>query len=132
MVVRPKKPAEMPDDPSMFTLQFRFPNIWQNGISDKLKVMIAFATVDDENTIAYLGFCQKFMPLPILRELIGWMGSRYNLKVAHEDRVVVETQEPKISGTAIGEKLIPGDYPIVLYRKHRESLLQQNETRLPR
>jgi len=123
----PTKPAEMPDDPTMFTLQFRFPNIWQNCISSKLKVMIAFAPVDNENTIAYIGFCQKFMTAPILRDLIGKLGAHYNLRVAHEDRVVLETQMPKISGLSIGEKLIPGDIPIVLYRKHRDELISQHE-----
>jgi len=124
----PKAPSEMPDDPTMFTLQFRFPNIWQNCIAEKLRVMIAFAPVDNENTIAYIGFCQKFMKAPILRHLIGKLGAYYNLKVAHEDRIVVETQFPKISGLSIGEKLIPGDMPVVLYRKYRDELLRKSES----
>ncbi len=46
-----------PDKP--FHLEFIFPNLWQNWISDKVRVVAAFAPVDDENTMLYLRFYQK-------------------------------------------------------------------------
>jgi hypothetical protein len=48
-----------------------------------------------------------------------------NLTIAHQDRRVVVTQQPKISGLRIGEELIQADMPIVEYRKKRERLKQQ-------
>jgi hypothetical protein len=44
--------------------------------------------------------------------------------VAHQDRPVVVTQEPKPSGLRIGEKLIQGGRPIVEYRRRREALIE--------
>jgi hypothetical protein len=47
-----------------------------------------------------------------------------NLIIAHQDRRVVITQQPKASGLRIGEELIQADMPIVEYRKKREQLKQ--------
>lgn len=119
---RPMKPEELDKSVSPVYLYFIFPNIWQNVISNDLRVMIAFAPVDDEHTMAYIRFYQRFMRFPGLRHLIHYFGNRYNLKVAHQDRRVVETQQPKPSGLKMGENLIQGDNPIVLYRRRREEL----------
>ncbi len=34
-----------------FHLEFIFPNLWQNYLSEKLRAMLAFVPVDDENTV---------------------------------------------------------------------------------
>jgi hypothetical protein len=49
----------------------------------------------------------------------------FNLLIAHQDRRVVVTQQPKPSGLKIGEKLIQGDRPIVEYRRRRQELLDK-------
>jgi hypothetical protein len=49
----------------------------------------------------------------------------FNLRIAHQDRRVVVTQEPKASGLTIGEKLIQGDRPIVEYRRRRQELIEE-------
>ena len=49
-----------------------------------------------------------------------------NTHIAHEDRRVVITQQPKPSGLKIGEILIQGDLPIIEYRKKRSELQNRN------
>jgi len=119
---KPEKPSEIDKSSSPVYLYFIFPNIWQNVISPDIRVMIAFAPVDEEHTIAYLRFYQRFIKMPGLKQFVNWIGGRGNIRIAHQDRRVVQTQQPKPSGLKIGENLIQGDNPIVLYRKQRVKL----------
>ncbi|MEJ5309976.1 MAG: aromatic ring-hydroxylating dioxygenase subunit alpha [Anaerolineae bacterium] len=121
----PRRPDEMPEpDPERdYHLCFIYPNIWQNYISDKVRVMAAFVPVDDAHTVLYLRFYQRFMRVPVLRELINWLAGYFNLYVAHQDRRVVVTQEPKPSALKMDEKLIQGDRPIIEYRRRRQELI---------
>jgi phenylpropionate dioxygenase-like ring-hydroxylating dioxygenase large terminal subunit len=122
----PRKPEQITPDPARdFKLGFIFPNLWQNYISDDVRVMAAFVPVDDEHTILYLRFYQRFIRLPILRDIVNRLAMPFNLKIAHQDRRVVVTQEPKASGLTIGEKLIQGDHPIIEYRRRRQELIEE-------
>ncbi|MHB8135395.1 MAG: Rieske 2Fe-2S domain-containing protein [Anaerolineaceae bacterium] len=103
-------------------LEFLFPNLWQNYISEKVSILAAFAPVDEENTTLYLRFYQRFMRLPLLGQLIARLAMPSNVFIAHEDRRVVITQQPKASGLKIGEILIQGDLPIIEYRRKRAAL----------
>jgi phenylpropionate dioxygenase-like ring-hydroxylating dioxygenase large terminal subunit len=121
-------PARRPEELALtpepeFHLEFRFPNIWQNHISRQVRVVAAFVPVDDENTVLYLRFYQSFLRLPGLGKLLTRLAMPYNLKIAHQDRRVVLTQEPKRTGLRIGEQLLQADLPIVAYRKRREELM---------
>jgi phenylpropionate dioxygenase-like ring-hydroxylating dioxygenase large terminal subunit len=99
------------------------PNLWQNHISEDVRVLAAFVPVDDENTLLYLRFYQKFMRIPLLGKLFAQIAMPSNLYIAHQDRVVVETQEPKASSLRGGnEKPIKADSPIIEYRRQREKL----------
>jgi phenylpropionate dioxygenase-like ring-hydroxylating dioxygenase large terminal subunit len=100
-------------------LEFRFPNLWQNYIDEKLRIVVAFVPVDQESSILYLRFCQGFMRVAGLRALVHAVGDRMNLVIAHQDRRVVETQIPKSAGEGRGELLFPGDAAIMEYRKMR-------------
>jgi hypothetical protein len=71
----------------------------------------------------YLRFYQKFLTVPVLRNLVAWAAMPFNRRVLHEDRRVVETHQPQPSGLRIGEKMIQGDRPIVEYRRRREELI---------
>lgn len=125
----PRKPSEMPE-PDLrrdFRLGFIFPNLWQNYIGDTSRVLAAFVPVDDDNTILYLRFYQKFVRVPVVKDLVNWLAMPFNIYIAHQDRRVVETHRIKRSGLKIGEKLITGDNPIIEYRRRREELLN-NET----
>ena len=122
---KPKKPSEMPEPERRPFLQFRFGNLWQNWIADSLRVVLAFAPIDDGNTMMYLRYYHT-MRIPILRQVYGWLGSLANLVIERQDRRVVITQRPPRPDLGIGEILIQGDSPIVLYRKIRRALIEGN------
>jgi phenylpropionate dioxygenase-like ring-hydroxylating dioxygenase large terminal subunit len=123
----PLKPEQMPtpDPVKDFKLEFIFPNLWQNYIGEKVRIMVAFVPVDQENTILYLRFYQKFMRVPVLRDLIARLSMPLNLFIAHQDRRVVVTQQPRASALQIGEQLFPADRPIIEYRRRRQELMEK-------
>jgi phenylpropionate dioxygenase-like ring-hydroxylating dioxygenase large terminal subunit len=120
----PRRPAELTRTDKPFRLEFIYPNLWQNHISDNVRVMVAFVPIDDEHTLMYLRFYQNFMRAPLLRQLITRLAMPFNVRVAHEDRRVVITQLPKRPTLRMGEKLVQADRPIVEYRKRREELIE--------
>lgn len=119
----PRKSSELSVKPAGSQhLEFLFPNLWQNYISEKVSILAAFVPVDEENTILYLRFYQRFMRLPLLNKLVARLSMPANVFIAHEDRRVVITQQPKVSGLKIGEILIQGDLPIIEYRRRRAAM----------
>jgi phenylpropionate dioxygenase-like ring-hydroxylating dioxygenase large terminal subunit len=114
-------------DASSVHLEFIFPNLWQNYISENVRIFIAFVPVDNGHTLLYIRFYQNFMTVPLLGKLVAQLSMPSNLYIAHEDRRVVVTQEPKTSGLKTGEVLIPGDLPIIEYRKKRAALQNLSE-----
>ena len=121
----PRKASELPvPHPSGFRLEFIYPNLWQNRISDDVRIVAAFVPVDEAHTLLYLRFYQRFLTVPLLRDLVTWAAMPFNLVVAHQDRRVVETHQPQRSGLRIGEKMIQGDRPVIEYRRRREELIQ--------
>jgi phenylpropionate dioxygenase-like ring-hydroxylating dioxygenase large terminal subunit len=121
----PRKAQELPiPHPSGFKLEFIFPNLWENHIGTDIRLVGVFVPVDDEHTLLYLRFYQRFLKLPLLRDLVAWAAMPFNLIVAHQDRVIVQTHQPQRPGLQIGEKPIPGDRPIVEYRRRREALIE--------
>lgn len=126
----PAKPDEVPiPDPNRgFKLEFIFPNLWQNYIDRNLRIMAAFVPVDQENTVLYLRYYQRFMRLPLLRELVNSLAMTYSLLIAHQDRRVVVTQQPKRSMLQMGEQLFQADRPIIEYRRRREELMEKGQS----
>lgn len=119
----PRRSGDLsPKSPTDQHLEFLFPNLWQNYISPQVRVLAAFVPVDDEHTLLYLRFYHKLTTLPLLGKLFARLSMPMNLYIAHEDRRVVVTQQPKASGLKIGEVLIPADLPIIEYRKKRAAL----------
>jgi phenylpropionate dioxygenase-like ring-hydroxylating dioxygenase large terminal subunit len=119
---KPLKPSEMPEPTRRPLIQFHFPNLWQNWLSDDFLVFLVFAPIDDENTMMYLRQYHK-VRFPILRQLTEWLGGLGNLYILRQDKRVVITQRPPRPDLGMGEILIPGDHPIVLYRKRRRALI---------
>jgi phenylpropionate dioxygenase-like ring-hydroxylating dioxygenase large terminal subunit len=103
-------------------LAFKFPNIWLNHIADKIKVMIYFAPVDDDNTILYIRFYCKATGFRPLDAFIAFIGKFMNRVIERQDKRVVITQKPKASSYKSGETLLRGDGPIILYRRLRDEL----------
>ena len=118
----PEKPNEIQDYEKLFSLQLQMPNIWQNRISDKVRILAAFAPIDEENTHIYLRFYQSFVHTPGLKQIVNSLSTIMNKIILHQDRRVVLTQLPIKSELAMGENLVQGDLPIVEFRKRRDSL----------
>jgi phenylpropionate dioxygenase-like ring-hydroxylating dioxygenase large terminal subunit len=104
-------------------LYFRFPNIWENNISPDLRIVAAFAPVDEEHTVLYLRTYQRVVRLPLLRELFNGISLVGIWYIARQDKSVVETQQPRKTDLRMNEHLVPGDGPVILYRRHRRALL---------
>jgi phenylpropionate dioxygenase-like ring-hydroxylating dioxygenase large terminal subunit len=121
----PRKPSEMPDTAEHPLIQFYFPNLWHNWLGDKTHIVIAFAPIDDANTLMYIRFYQKMVTAPVLGSIFNWISAVGNFVIERQDRRVVITQEPKRADLNIGETLIQGDAPIITYRRHRRELIEQ-------
>jgi hypothetical protein len=116
--------SQLPEPQRRLFLQFAFPNVWQNWVSDTVRIMIAFVPVDDENTTMYIRYYQKTMKVPVLRELSNFIGLLGSFIIERQDRRVVIPQRPKRPFLQMGEKLIQGDGPVIAYRRHREPLIK--------
>ena len=122
----PRKPADIDiSEARSVHLELIFPNLWQNFISEDVRVVIAFTPVDEENSILYLRFYQRFLTAPLLGKLVARLAMPFNVLIAHQDRRVVVTHQPMPSALKMGEKLIQGDLPIIEYRKKRQELIDR-------
>jgi len=109
----PKKPAEIKQIESNFYLEFIFPNVWQNHISEKMRVVAFFVPVTKEKTIIYLRYYIKATGIRSIDMLIAKLGMQFNKVVLHQDKRVVETQDADI----IKDRFVQGDLPIIEFRK---------------
>ena len=121
----PRSARELDAAGREFHLEFIFPNLWQNYIGPDVRVLAAFVPVDEDRTLLYLRFYQRFLRLPLIGALVSKLAMPFNVYIAHQDRVVVETQFPRRSQLRSAEKLIQADQPIIAYRRRREELIQQ-------
>jgi phenylpropionate dioxygenase-like ring-hydroxylating dioxygenase large terminal subunit len=127
--VPPRKADEL-DQPSRPPfLIFKFPNLWQNRISEDFRLVVAFVPVDEENTILYGRIYQRVVRVPLLREMMNLAAVIGSDFIARQDRRIVPNQRPKKTGLKIGEKPIQGDRAIITYRRRRFELQQSAEKR---
>lgn len=122
-----KKPGEITDYHDWFSLQFRFPNIWQNRIAPKMRIFAVFAPIDEENSMVYIRYYQGYVNVPALKQITNLFGKVFSNVVLKQDKRVVITQLPKKSELHMKENLFPGDSPIIEYRKIRQKLKEQNQ-----
>jgi phenylpropionate dioxygenase-like ring-hydroxylating dioxygenase large terminal subunit len=120
----PLRADQIIDYQSLFHLQLQMPNLWQNIISDSLRIVAAFAPIDDSHTKIYLRFYQSFIKVPGLKQAVNALSRVSNRYILHQDRRVVVTQRPVRTDLHMAEKLIQGDAPIIEFRKRRAELLR--------
>ncbi|MCC7492433.1 MAG: aromatic ring-hydroxylating dioxygenase subunit alpha [Fimbriimonadaceae bacterium] len=118
-----RRPDEAPRPSSRFYIELILPNLWQNHLSPDFRLVVAFAPVNTQRTVLYLQSYQRFARAPGLRWLVNWSGMALNRYILHQDRAVVESQQPARSSLRGGELLIPADLPIIEYRRRRQELL---------
>jgi phenylpropionate dioxygenase-like ring-hydroxylating dioxygenase large terminal subunit len=124
---KPKKASEVPDFDKKYSLEMLMPNLWQNHISKKIRVMAAFAPIDEGHTMIYIRFYQRVLHGPVGKFLMNHLGNVADRTILHQDRRVVLTQLPKKSELVMGENLVQGDAPIIAFRQKREEL-KKNST----
>ena len=117
-----RRASELPEPQGPPMLRFQFPNLWMNRISDDIRITAYFTPVDNENCIIYLRSYQRFIRVPLLRNIVTWFFNPSNRVILNQDKKVVLTQRPKRSCLKNGEILIPADGPVIEYRKVRREL----------
>lgn len=103
-------------------LNFKFPNMWLNHVSDKIQILAFFIPVDEEHSIIALRFYNKITGKRVIDKSIAWLGSRANKIVERQDKRIVITQKPKRTSLRMGENLVQADKPIIEYRSKRDQL----------
>ncbi len=98
-------------------IEFRFPNIWINWISDRYAITLAFVPVSETCTELYLQNHRRFLNIPLLNPLLDYFMIAMNRKILKEDQRVVLTQTPQDVRAAQGEALLPSDQAIIHFRK---------------
>ena len=100
-------------------IEYRFPNIWQNYISENFLIFLAFVPVDEETTILYLRTYYRGMKIPILKDLVDWFFNITNSIILSQDRAVVVSQgsEPSVGVKSKSERLFLSDIPVRHFRK---------------
>jgi phenylpropionate dioxygenase-like ring-hydroxylating dioxygenase large terminal subunit len=121
----PLKQNEITEYKNLPHLSFRYPSIWQNYISEKIRAFAAFVPVDEENTIIYIRYYQNIIRIPFLKWIFNFIGKISSIIILRQDKRVVVTQQPKKSAVNMDERLIMGDKPIIEYRKHRQELIDR-------
>jgi phenylpropionate dioxygenase-like ring-hydroxylating dioxygenase large terminal subunit len=121
--VPPRKADQIPEPTRHPQLQFHMPNFWQNWIGDDMRIVAFFVPVDEENMIMYLRLYQRTVKAPILKQIFNFFGKISNLVIERQDKRVVVTQRPYRTFNRMGESLLQGDSPIILYRRRREELI---------
>ena len=97
--------------------EFRFPNIWQLHVSERMKQFLAFVPVEENETRIYVRAYHGLTRLPVLRQLIAWMMVPVNSYILGQDHFVVIGQEPRDVLKARDEKLMPSDRAIRAFRE---------------
>lgn len=118
-----RRASELPAPYGRPQLQFRFPNLWQNWISDNTRIMVAFVPVDENHTIMLGRFYDRSVKVPILREIYLVVGKMLSHYIASQDRQVVEHLVPNRADYHSGEKPVFTDNGVLTYRKRRQELL---------
>jgi phenylpropionate dioxygenase-like ring-hydroxylating dioxygenase large terminal subunit len=120
------KQDQLPESKGIPLLKFIFPNIWMNRLSEDFRIVVAFVPVDEGNTLMYVRYYQRFIRLPILRDLVNLVTALSSTVILNQDKRVVITQQPIKTELKMGEKVISQDRPIVLYRAHRRELIDKS------
>ncbi len=118
-----RPPEDLPEPQRPPFLVFNFPNLWQNRISEDMRITAAFVPIDEENSLIYIRTYQRFMRLPVLRKIVNAINNLASIYILHQDRRVVIPQRPKKTALKkMGEKITPADRAILMYRTQRNKL----------
>ena len=100
-------------------LELLGPNIWRLKTGPVFQFLV-FAPVDEDNMRYYLRSYQRMVKVPGLDWVVGKVSALSSGFIMDQDTRVVETQPRGETRLRMGEVLIPGDAPIIAYRRWRE------------
>lgn len=94
-------------------LWFIYPNLWENYISEGMRIVAFFAPINATNTKIYVRLYMDVTGIKMIDKILTKLLMPFNAYVLHQDRRVVLTQDNDVKR----DKLIHADYPIALYRR---------------
>ncbi len=97
-------------------IEFAFPNVWLNRISEKYAITLAFAPVDEGHTKLYLQTHRTYLTWPPISWIMNAVDRVLNRWILGQDFRVVNSQEPKNSLESV-ETLVGSDRFIIAFRK---------------
>ena len=103
-------------------LQFQFPNLWHNWIGDDVRVLAAFVPVDENQSIFYGRFYQRYNKIPGIKHLVNLTGKIGSHLIAWQDHRVVTRMKPPVSSLTDGDILLQSDNAIATYRRMRKKM----------
>lgn len=107
-------------------LRFIFPNNWMNRIAEDIRITVNFVPIDDDNVIFYLRNYVRKTVLPGIAKVSSWFMMLSGIIILNQDQKVVVSQRPIKTQLKMGEKLIPQDGPVILFRRHRQELMDRS------
>ncbi len=106
------------DDRVMHHVDFVYPNVWIQNLSDRWTMSATFAPIDDTTTAVYNRWHHKIR-VPLLRSFVNLWGRFSVFMVFHEDMAILATQQPANTDDAAADKLVPSDAAQMEFRKMR-------------
>ena len=98
-------------------IQFYYPNLWINRISSKFFLVLIFVPVETGKTKFYLRSYQKYVRIPILQSIFGFIVNKLNFIIFKQDKKIVLSQGTSSSINAKNEVLMENDLAIRFFRK---------------
>lgn len=103
-------------------VEWKYPNIWVNRLSDRSFIFLAFVPVDATHTRIYCRNYQSYLRWPGARGVVGFFANALNRWILEQDQSVVESQRPYPSHLGMDEQLLPLDAGVSAYRRIRHRL----------
>ena len=110
---RPLRSSQIDSSRLRNYLWFIYPNIWENYISEGMRIIAFFAPIDASRTRIYIRLYMNITKIKVIDKALTKLLMPLNVYILHQDRRVVTTQ----SNDVRHDKLIHADYPIALYRR---------------
>jgi phenylpropionate dioxygenase-like ring-hydroxylating dioxygenase large terminal subunit len=113
-----------PDSRTQGFIDFRFPGLWQLGMSQAMYQIIAFVPIEEAVTKIYLRTYRSFATHALLRPVVDPVLNWFNTRVLSEDRQVVLSQRPDAPAGNPPDILIGQDAAIRRYRSLTEAFVE--------
>ncbi len=125
--LRPDDGKSVEDSPGFpFEMSVHVPGMMIQRLTPKLRLLGAFAPIDENSTWLAFRYYQSYMEAPVIGKILAWISAYIELKTVHpDDERVLRTVEPQ--QPALGSyRLIPADRGISLWLRHIQKQTEQD------